>query len=1190
MILPLMPRVQRSPVQESKPTDERVITALMTVYRLSGDDDAAIRLIEGAVAQQPDSEGLNKELHFCYLNSGKLPDMQKLSMKLFKSQSNAEYAAWAAITAHLSANSALADCAGSLPLHAALPMKAAMPLKVGGMMLGKGYPDLQEAPAAVLQLQVHTLRRQGDVQGAIDLLLARLVTERGRDFTPPAHPEEGAGAAAAPAESTPADSDSDEEDVLAAEEKQAGLVLQPVDALRELVELHCAAGQWAEAWRVYVALLLVCDGDDWAYITGLVEAVCMALEAGSAAAHSSSAVAAAVALCPSAPREPSASKCDALCTAVTGALAQEQPSVQGTYSLLLALQSRSTRPQRGSLLGDLYLRLRLAEAATSHDNAQAAAALEALPAVPATEVGPFAAAAVGTGLYASATAACVRYLATYGHKACAVPDLHPMLAPWGVSMQVPAAAAAGAGVAGAAALTHRTPWSTHPPTAEDWQRGDAHAKSCPVATPFSPLRRFSKAARTGNGYHGWASKPTAAAAGEAAFALGYQGHFSAGAAGAEQRAALLSALQQAAAALLPSAELAAEVKAAVAVMPSTKGDKGGKSVDGEAEEVAPEVAAANMTVSTAVDRIQSYVTVGHLSLVLQAAPAVLLGTDDTGAGADSASLAAAADKLACAWEFATSTHKAKAAQRGVLPGDELPLLAGELLVQAAACAAQAGAPATHSMSLLQQAVVLCEYALATSSHNFQLKLQGMRLYALLGNPVGHYLTFQDLDMKQVQYDSLQYLTLPTMTAFCQLEAACNVALRTCSMHKEVAVEVKGNSKTAYAKLNTAPALDFDVFGRRMENSLGLAAAQAVNGLMAAPVRSPVEAEQWLKGVVLGGEWRDGVMEQDTSAALERLVDNSDTDVAPPISIDQPAALVAAARWNRRQRVLDARLLATTQSMLLWALQHNTASTKDKISELGALVAEWASHGAAAGGAAVPVTAAYGGSGQPSNAWDVCAAALTHPGAEFGQSVWGLVRRVGEASAAAAAASKLGKKADWGETAAAISAAEAALAGALEGVEGAPLFSKADDLAALSPRFVSRVAMLVGVGFQVVPVLTADLAKLVPFTKKSKKGKAGPAASPSLKAVQGALKSFVAALLAAIKSISKSLEYDEKTPKASTLPEDVAVLSAIAVDSEDGEDTTPRKCFRLVARNVSDSLQGVKAVLQDRSSVLRGLKV
>ena len=77
------------PVQESKPTDERVITALMTVYRLSGDDDAAIRLIEGAVAQQPDSEGLNKELHFCYLNSGKLPDMQKLSMKLFKSQSNA---------------------------------------------------------------------------------------------------------------------------------------------------------------------------------------------------------------------------------------------------------------------------------------------------------------------------------------------------------------------------------------------------------------------------------------------------------------------------------------------------------------------------------------------------------------------------------------------------------------------------------------------------------------------------------------------------------------------------------------------------------------------------------------------------------------------------------------------------------------------------------------------------------------------------------------------------------------------------------------------------------------------------------------------------------------------------------------------------------------------------------------------
>jgi len=1164
----------------------------MTVYRLSGDDDAAIRLIEGAVAQQPDSEGLNKELHFCYLNSGKLPDMQKLSMKLFKTQGSPEYAAWAAITAHLSANSALADSAGSLPLHAALPMKAAMPLKVGGMMLTKGYPDLQQAPAAVLQLQVHTLRRQGDLQGAIDLLLARQQTERARNFTPPATPEGGA-AVSTPSEAAPADSDSEEEDILAQEEQQAGMVLQPVDALRELVELYCAAEQWAHAWRTYVALLLVCDGDDWAYLTGLIEAVCMAVEGGSASTGVG-AMAKAVALCPAPPNEPSAAKCDSLCSAVCTALAQEQPSIQGTYCLLQALQGRGKRPLRGALLSDAYLRLRLAEAASAHSNAEAASALEALPAVPTTATSAFVGAAVGAGLYASATAAVIRYLAAYGHKACAVPDLHPLLAPWGmpaalgVTAESAPAAVAGAGAGGATEF--RTPWSSHPPMAEDWQRGDGHTKSSPVATPFSPLRRYAKAVRTGNGYHGWASKPAAAAAGEAAFALGFQGHFTAGSAGPEQRVALIAALQQAATALLPSAELEAEVKAAVGVMPSTKGDKGGHA--DEVEAVSPEVAAANGVVSAAVDHIQSFVSVAHLSLVLDCTPAVLLSTADAGLGADSASLVASADKLAAAWEFATSTHKAKAAQRGVLPGDELPLLAGELLVKGAAAAIKAGAPSSHSMALLQQAVVLCEYALATSTHNFQLKLQGMRLYALLGNPVGHYLTFQELDMKQVQYDSLQYLALPTMTAFCQLEAACNVALRTCGMHKDVAVEVKGNTKTAYAKLNTAPALDFDVFGRRMQHSLGLAAAQAVNGLMAAPVRSPVEAEQWLKGVVMGGEWRDGVMEQDTKTAMEQLVDNSDMDVTPPISIDQPETLVGAARWNRRQRVFDARLLAGAQAVLLWALQHNSLSTKDKVAELGTLAGEWATHASGGGveAGAAPVTAAFGGSGQPGCAWDVCAAALTHPGAAFGQSVWSLVQRVGEASAEIADASKLGKKADWAAAAAALSAAEATLANIVAGIEEQPLTSNAEDLASISPRFVSRVAMLVGVGFQVVPVLTADMCKLVPFTKKSKKGKAAPSSSPSLKAIQAALKSFVAALLATVKSVSKSLQYDEKTPKASTLPEGVAVLGVIAVDTEDGEDTTARKCFRLVARNVADSLQGVKAVLQDRSAVLRGLKI
>jgi hypothetical protein len=496
------------------------------------------------------------------------------------------------------------------------------------------------------------------------------------------------------------------------------------------------------------------------------------------------------------------------------------------------------------------------------------------------------------------------------------------------------------------------------------------------------------------------------------------------------------------------------------------------------------------------------------------------------------------------------------------------------------------------MALLQQAVVLCEYALATSTHNFQLKLQGMRLYALLGSPVGHYLTFQDLDMKQVQYDSLQYLALPTMTAYAQLDAASTVALRTCAMHKDVSVEVTGNSKTAYAKLNTAPAVDFSVFGRRMRQSLGLAAAQAVNGIAAVPVRSSTEAEQWLKGVVLGGEWRDGVMEQDTTTALQQLVDNSDVDVAPPTEVDEPVSRVSAARWSRKQRILDARLLSSAQAVLLWALQHNVGPTKDKLAELTRAVEQWAQHTSADGGSLVgaPITSAYGGSGLPGCAWDVCAAALTHPGTSFGKTVWSLVTRVAEASAAAAEAHKNAKRADWSETAAALVAAEAALAQSVSGIEEQPLFTTADDLASLSPRFVSRVALLTSVGFQLVPVLVADLSKLVPFTKKAKKGKASTAGSPSLKLVQAALRSFVACLLTASKSIPKHLEYDGRHATAAQLSAGVPIVTAIAVEKEGDEESTPRKCFRLVARNMSDSLNGVKMVLQDRTSVLRGLKV
>ena len=1092
----------------------------------------------------PDSEGFHKELHFCYLNTGKLADMQKLSMQLFKRSDDPTFAVWAALTGHLVATRAVAGAFGSEPLHAPLPKPASMALRLSSMMLSKGHSDLTSVPASVFSLAVHTLRRQGSFPEALELLARREEAEAARGWLPTS-------------------------DSAADDSERAGQVLQPADLLRERVDLQCAAGQWRDAWVTYVQLLLVVDGDDWAYVTGLVEAACMCAELGYAAELTPEL--AALLTPPGIPTDATGAQVHAAAQALGTGMADARPSLAACVVLLTKLSEQKASAGRGPLLGLVYIALRMlhaeqasASAEGSPVAAQLAAAWSVMPS--GTLSGALTSFTCSGEPWSKATGALVKYLEGFAHKACAVPDLHTLLAPW-----TEARASAGAGGGGASqapSLSERGPLSTHPPVAEDVMRGDGCVKASPVATPFSPLRRYARAARAGPGWLGWASKPSAAAEGAPAFALAWNGTFAPGLLPPAARTALVTCLAQIARDTRPTEATVQAVTEALAAAPASG------SGDGEASESSGAVPDA---VLTATRGIQTFTTAVHLSLLVDCLPQALDASSTADSTADTWWQCACA--LSSTWRFCLCTHKAKAAQRGVLPGDELPLLASEAMVRCASARIKDTSDKEAALSILTQAIALCELALDASEHNFQLKLQLMRLYALTGSPVGHFVTFKSLDMKQMQYDSLQAFALPAMLAYGQVEGASKVALRTCSMHKDITVEVPQNTKTAYAKGNCAPALDFDSFGRRMKSSLSLAAARAANGLVALPSRSPVEARDWLKAVVLGGEWPDGVMESSAADALNTLVDNTDVDVLTPTTLDDPAECVAAARWRRQQRVQAALLLQAQQQLLLWALQHNAESTVTKAGTLQDAAAALLAVEGEGVGCGMPM--AFGGTGVAGSAWDVCSSALTYPGKEYASSCWGCLAHTAKALAATVQAG--GPDLDT------VQVELGHLASKLEGLSAALQEAPPAEFCGC-PRVAARAGLALQSVLATVPLLLTDLFKALPTKKKAKKGKKkvrGGKAAGSSDPSADALKLAVSQLQALGKAITDALKFDPARCAVGTVSGPTLPALHPGVD-EDAE--TVDKCFDMLGRNFRDGGDGMRSVVLDRLSVLRGVKV
>ncbi|OQR98077.1 hypothetical protein ACHHYP_09206 [Achlya hypogyna] len=217
-----------------------------------------------------------------------------------------------------------------------------------------------------------------------------------------------------------------------------------------------------------------------------------------------------------------------------------------------------------------------------------------------------------------------------------------------------------------------------------------------------------------------------------------------------------------------------------------------------------------------------------------------LGTD---AGKSATELEARADALLAEYEAAQWLNEATVGgQREVQVTDDLVLLAGHLLLDA-----HSAAPAA---ALLSKAAAALESGLARSAYNFQMKLLLCRVYALLGAGAAVLTRYKELDVKQIQLDSLSHLVLDGLFALGLDEEALRICDAVRALHQTTARDTPEFIGRAYRLGVFSKAEDMTSFlvGKMQRSEmLALATAEAAHAQMlrtcssAAALHAHVEA-------------------------------------------------------------------------------------------------------------------------------------------------------------------------------------------------------------------------------------------------------------------------------------------------------------------------------------------------------------
>ncbi|KAF0694261.1 Aste57867_14856 [Aphanomyces stellatus] len=124
-------------------------------------------------------------------------------------------------------------------------------------------------------------------------------------------------------------------------------------------------------------------------------------------------------------------------------------------------------------------------------------------------------------------------------------------------------------------------------------------------------------------------------------------------------------------------------------------------------------------------------------------------------------------------------------QREVQVTDDLLLLTVLLYVDVYVASADTTDAATRRAWLLHAATCL-EFGLGRSAYNFQMKMLLCRVYALLGAGDAVVARYDELDVKQIQLDSLSYLIVDPLLALGHVEYAKTICDNIRSLHRSTA--------------------------------------------------------------------------------------------------------------------------------------------------------------------------------------------------------------------------------------------------------------------------------------------------------------------------------------------------------------------------------------------------------------------
>ncbi|KAH9197561.1 hypothetical protein AeNC1_000433 [Aphanomyces euteiches] len=166
-------------------------------------------------------------------------------------------------------------------------------------------------------------------------------------------------------------------------------------------------------------------------------------------------------------------------------------------------------------------------------------------------------------------------------------------------------------------------------------------------------------------------------------------------------------------------------------------------------------------------------------------------------------------------------------QREVQVTDDLLLLTVLLLVDVYTLADSSKFDAATRRSWLLQAATCLEFGLSRSAYNFQMKLLLCRIYARLGAGSAMFARYQELDIKQIQMDSLSYLILDPLLALGQFDEAVATCDAVRALHRTTARDTPEFIARAYRLGVLSKAQDMTSFLlHKMKRSQMLALATA----------------------------------------------------------------------------------------------------------------------------------------------------------------------------------------------------------------------------------------------------------------------------------------------------------------------------------------------------------------------------